>query len=410
MSNSKPIKLGIVGLSARGGWAASAHVPALSHPSLQSTFTLSALQASSASSASAAKEKYASSWPSSDGLEVNTYHGVDASELCNDPNVDVVAVTIKAPDHKAVVDKAIAAGKHIFIEYPPGRTLAESEQMRADVMKNGNIQAMVGLQGVHSAALRKVKKILDSGKIGKVISTTVVANIAREFRFYGPEAVDQNIYAQDRANGATMLSIVIAHQLSSLIHLLGPFTSISAIASKQYPTTKIYSSKEPKKLVRTIASNSPDHFVFAGALKSGAQASITWRSGYKSVPGRKNLLWIIDGEEGCVKFEVDDGPSQTGATPFGATPFINLADPTITVNGQPLDEYLTTEGIEWEEDAALVVEKHEKGTFVEFVRREWVEFGKSLRGGQGEFATLDDAIEVQKVVDAVERSAQLGGL
>ncbi|KAF6750559.1 oxidoreductase [Ephemerocybe angulata] len=402
MSSETPIKLGFVGLSARG-WAASAHVPSLAHASLRSTFTLSAIQTSSPASAAAAKETYAKSWPPLDGAEVKTYHGNDATDIANDLDVDVVAVSVKAPDHKAIIDKAIAAGKHIFVEYPPGKTLAESEQMRADVMKNGKIQVLVGLQSVHSAALRKVKKIIDSGRIGKVISTTVIGNVPRETRIWAPEAADNQIYALDKANGVTVLSIVGGHQLGSLIHVLGPFASVSAISSQHYPNIDIFSSEDPTKVIRSVKSNTPDHYSFAGALKSGAHVSVTWKTGYKTTPGRQQLLWLIDGEEGSVKFEAEEG--------VHGKSLMNISDPTsVTVNGQPVDEYIKAEGIEWVEDPAFVVEEHEKGTFFEFTRREWLEFSKSLRGGKGEFATLDDAIEVQKVVDAVERSAELGGL
>jgi len=51
----RPIRVGIVGLSANGGWAAEAHVPALA--ALEG-FQLRALSANSAESAHAAGEKY----------------------------------------------------------------------------------------------------------------------------------------------------------------------------------------------------------------------------------------------------------------------------------------------------------------------------------------------------------------
>ncbi|KAF5318356.1 hypothetical protein D9611_014233 [Ephemerocybe angulata] len=243
-----------------------------------------------------------------------------------------------------------------------------------------------------------VKKVIDYGKIGKIRSSTFVGNLPREPRYYQPEANDANLYSLDKTNGATLLTIPTAHKLSAFIYLLGPFATVSATGSRQYPTIDIYSAQDPTKFLRTIKSNALDHFTFSGSLKSGAHASITWKSGYKSTPGRKNLLWIIDGEEGSVTFEADDGN------------IMGTLDQKVSVNGKPVDEYMKDEGIEWVDDPALVVEEHEKGTFFESIRREWVEFGKSLRGGHGEFVSLDDAIEVQRVVDAVERSVELGGL
>jgi predicted dehydrogenase len=54
-SISEPIGVGIVGLSAAGGWAATAHVPALA---ALDGYQLRALSASSVESAAAAAERY----------------------------------------------------------------------------------------------------------------------------------------------------------------------------------------------------------------------------------------------------------------------------------------------------------------------------------------------------------------
>jgi predicted dehydrogenase len=185
------------------------------------------------------------------------------------------------------------------------------------------------------------------------------------------------------------------------MYLLGPFTSVSATASTQYPETSVL-SKTTNEVIRTLPSEISDHYTFSGPLKSGAHATVVWRSTYPTTPGRTQLLWIIDGETGSIKFESADlGPLPTGLT--------NMFNPITTVNGQPLDEYLKTEAIQYS-DPQLELNDGEKGGFIEFVRRSWIEYGKSLRGGQGEFATLDDAIEVQRVVDAIERSAERGGV
>lgn len=151
--DQSPIRLGIVGLSTRG-WGAMAHSPALFHTSLRSTYSLTALQTSSESTAAAAKELYASKMAEAASLQA--HYGEDPTALVNDPNVDVVGIIVKAPDHKAIFDAAVAAGKHIFVEYPPGRTLEESLEMRRAVSKHGHIQVAVGLQAIQSSAIRKV--------------------------------------------------------------------------------------------------------------------------------------------------------------------------------------------------------------------------------------------------------------
>ncbi|KAJ2925245.1 hypothetical protein H1R20_g11843, partial [Candolleomyces eurysporus] len=395
MASNKPINVGIIGLSTKG-WGAVAHSPALAHPSLRSTWNITALQTSSAESAAAAKEIHDKTWSG-----IRAYHGEDATALSQDSDVDVVTISVKAPLHKAAFDKAVAAGKDIFVEYPPGRSLEESLEMRRQVQEKGNIRVVVGLQGRQNATMRKVKQIIDAGKIGKIRSTTVVASVPREARFWQPQITEDVLYLLDKANGATMLNICGGHHLDTLMYLLGPFVSVSATASTQYPETSVL-SKTTNEVIRTLPSNVPDHYTFSGPLKSGAHATVVWRSTYPTTPGRTQLLWIIDGETGSIKFESPDlGPLPTG--------LVNMFNPIATVNGQPLDEYLKAEGIEYS-DPQLELNDGEKGGFIEFVRRSWIEYGKSLQGGQGEFATLDDAIEVQRVVDAIERSAERGGV
>ena len=64
----------------------------------------------------------------------------------------------------------------------------------------------------------------------------------------------------------------------------------------------------------------------------------------------------------------------------------------------------------FDETATGTPEDGEKGIFLEFIRRSWLEYAKDLQGEQGaEYARLEDAVEVQRVLDAVERSAAQGG-
>ena len=100
----KPIRVGIVGLSSTG-WAASAHAPALA--ALPDEFKLTALSTSRESSAKDAGEKH--------GVTAYT----DAALLANDPNVSLVAISVKVPDHKQAVWAAIEAGKDIFVVRHP---------------------------------------------------------------------------------------------------------------------------------------------------------------------------------------------------------------------------------------------------------------------------------------------------
>ena len=46
--------------------------------------------------------------------------------LIADPEIDVVTVATRVPDHRALVLAALAAGKHVYSEWPLGRSSAEA--------------------------------------------------------------------------------------------------------------------------------------------------------------------------------------------------------------------------------------------------------------------------------------------
>src|SRR5260370_20334750 len=83
------VGVGIVGVSPVRGWAATAHIPALR---ALPRYEIRALSAHSAESARAAGEVFGVSAVFS-----------DHEQLVTRPDIDVVAVTVKVPHHRALV-------------------------------------------------------------------------------------------------------------------------------------------------------------------------------------------------------------------------------------------------------------------------------------------------------------------
>lgn len=110
MSDSRPVNVGFIGLSATG-WAADTLASALLDPRLKYDFKLVAVSTSSPSSAAASAKKYSADA----GHEVKAYSGSSAN-ISSDPGVDLVAVSIKAPLHRGVALPALERGKKLFIE------------------------------------------------------------------------------------------------------------------------------------------------------------------------------------------------------------------------------------------------------------------------------------------------------
>jgi predicted dehydrogenase len=363
---SSPIKVGFVGLSSTG-WASIALAPALLQPGLSSSFTLTAVSTSSAASASASAKKYSDQV----GHPVKPYHG-DTSQIANDPDVDLVAVAIKAPLHKAALLPAIEAGKDVFVEWPAGVGLRESIEIAEAAEKKG-IKTMVGLQGRHSPVVKKAKEIIDSGKIGKILSSSIIALAPRELFVWGPQIKDSSSYTADSTRGATMLDIAIGHQMDVFTHVLGDFASVSATTAIQYQTATLFDA-EYKPTGKTVPISAPNQVAFTGLLKSGAVSSNIWRGGLPSTQGRKHFLWEIDGEEGSIRLEGDQV----------ASAFVNVRDPVLYLNGE-------------------LVEVENTSGPADNLAAAWAAFAKG-----GDYATMEDAVRNHRLLDAITRSAEEG--
>src|SRR3989442_3519660 len=118
MEESMPestLGVGIIGVSPVRGWAATAHIPALR---ALPNYEIRAISGHSAESARAAGELFGVSAVFS-----------DPKQLVSQPDIDLVAVTVKVPHHREVVSAAPAARKAVYCEWPPGRDLDDPRSM-----------------------------------------------------------------------------------------------------------------------------------------------------------------------------------------------------------------------------------------------------------------------------------------
>src|SRR6266581_3130493 len=115
--------VGIIGVSPVRGWAATAHIPALR---ALPNYEIRALSARSAESARAAGEVF--------GVSAVF---ADHQQLVTQPGIDVVAVTVTVPHHRALVSAALAAGKAVYCEWPLGRDLDDAQAMATSPPSRG---------------------------------------------------------------------------------------------------------------------------------------------------------------------------------------------------------------------------------------------------------------------------------
>src|SRR5438105_1079168 len=240
--------VGIIGVSPDRGWAATAHIPALR---ALPNYEIRALSAHSAESARAAGEAFG----------VGAVFS-DHEQLVRQPDIDVVAVTVKAPQHRELVVAALAAGKAVYCEWPLGRDLDEARAMAALAADQG-VRTVVGLQGRQAPAIEFVQELLGDGYVGEVLSTTLVG-----LSVPGDVVGQPNAYMPDGKNGANALTIAVGHSLDTINHVLGEFADLSAVSDLRRPLITIEETGE--QIVKTAA----DQIAVIGTLTSGATASL----------------------------------------------------------------------------------------------------------------------------------------
>src|SRR5438093_803428 len=233
--------VGIIGVGPARGWAATAHIPALR---ALPNYEIRALSSQSAESARAAGKVFGVSAVFS-----------DHKQLVTQPDIDVVAVTVKVPHHRELVSAALAAGKAVYCEWPLGGDLDDARAMAALAAKQG-VRTVVGLQARQAPAIEFVQELLRDEYVGEVLSTTMIG-----LSVPGGVVGRANAYMLDKTNGANVLTIAVGHSLDILNYVLGEFTSLSAVSNLRRPLITI---EEPGQHIENGTHTVPD---FADAVR-----------------------------------------------------------------------------------------------------------------------------------------------
>ena len=251
--------VGIIGVSPVRGWAAAAHIPALR---ALPNYEIRALSAHSSELARAAGEAFG----------VSAVYS-DHEQLVIRPDIDLVVVTVKVPQHRELVSAALAAGKAVYCEWPLGRDVAEAEAMVA-LAAEKRVRTVVGLQARQAPAIEFVQQLLRDGYVGEVLSTTMVG-----LSIPGNVIGRPNAYMLDRTSRANLLTIPVGHSLDVLTFVLGEFADLSALSDLRRPLITIEETSE--QIVKTSA----DQIAVIGTLVSGATPASTSVRQWQAVPG-----------------------------------------------------------------------------------------------------------------------------
>jgi predicted dehydrogenase len=356
--------VGIIGVSPVRGWAAIAHIPALR---ALPNYEIRALSAHTAESARAVGEVFGVSAVFS-----------DPKQLVTQPEIDLVAVTVKAPHHREFVSAALAAGKAVYCEWPLGRDLDDARAMAVLAAERG-VPTVVGLQARQAPAIAFVQELLRDGYVGEVLSTTMVG-----LSVPGDVVVRPNAYMLDKANGANVLTVAVGHSLDILSYVLGEFADLSAVSALRRPHITIEETGE--QIVKTAA----DQIAVIGTLASGVTVSVHIR---EAVAGGTGFLWEINGTDGTLRITADG--AIPGIYPLTVAGAHGRNEPTELAVPVVLRQ-------KWPALTSL------EGAPAYNVGRAYAAFAADLDNGTHTVPDFADAVRRHEVIAAIERSAASG--
>ena len=267
-----PIRVGIVGANAERGWARDAHLAALRALPM---FAVTAVSARTEEIANKATAHFDAARGFGNSLE-----------LVHDPGVDVVAVTVKVPEHRAIVLAALAAGKHVYCEWPLGRDFAEAREM-ANAVPPG-IHAMIGLQGLFAPAILAAARLVKDGGIGAPRVLRVFGSAAA----WGDDTPAFGAYLQDKRTGATLETIGGGHTLAPVEALVGRYVEVDARNTTFLKQVLIIGTNEIVE--RTCA----DHMLVTGLHDSGCVSTFEVVGGK---PEQRTALFELEGSKGWLR-------------------------------------------------------------------------------------------------------------
>ena len=126
----------------------------------------------------------------------------DPMELIRSTDADAVAIVTPVFAHYEMAKEALLAGKHIFVEKPFTSTSAQAREL-IDLAAKKGLKIMVDHTFLFTGAVRKIKKVIDSGELGKLL-------------FYDSVRVNLGLFQHD----VNVIWDLAPHDLSIMAHLI----------------------------------------------------------------------------------------------------------------------------------------------------------------------------------------------
>jgi predicted dehydrogenase len=359
------IRLGLIGASVTGTWSARSHLPALQ---ASSDVELTAVCTTKADSAEAARRAWGAR------LAFDDYRKMVAS-----PEIDAVAVVVRVPSHYPPTKAALEAGKHVYCEWPLGRTTAEAVELAA-LAKEKRLVTVVGLQARTNPALMHMKELVEAGFVGEIMAVHV--SLMREGVLSRPS---HRTWQRDAELGANTLTIANGHTVDAMRFVTGDFRRLSAVvATKAKQWLDIGTNT-------WLDVTSPDNVLISGRLANSAVASV--HIGAIPFAGSGYRMEIY-GRDATLAVTGRDSPQLSEVSLHGAKGGDTLVP-------MPVPQHFTVAAAGTPPGEALNVGQMYT-LFAQAIRE------GAIRSGENRQPSFETAVDLHRLVDAIKEASDQG--
>ncbi|PZO61467.1 MAG: dehydrogenase [Leifsonia xyli] len=315
-----------------------------------------------------------------------------------DPDIDVVDIVSPGSSHVEIAIAALEAGKHVLCEKPLANTVEQAEAMTAAAAaaRSYGVRAMVGFSYRRVPAIAFARQLVQDGRIGTV--RQVRALYLQDWLADEDGPMTWRLDKEQAGSGA--LGDIGAHAIDLVEHVTGASLATVSGTLETFVTERPLMA-EGVGLSGTASSERgqvtvDDAAFFTARLGGGAaDGAIGTFEATRYATGRKNGLTLeISGSEGAIQFDLESMNElrlYESSAPAGEQGFRRIL---VT---EPEHPYMAA----WWPTGHLIGYEH---TFSHQVK----DFVEAIVSGTDPSPSFEDGLHVQRVLDAVERSAADG--
>ncbi|MGY1704906.1 Gfo/Idh/MocA family protein [Geodermatophilus sp. SYSU D00697] len=307
------------------------------------------------------------------------------------PDVDLVDVCTPGDTHAEIAIAALEAGKHVLCEKPLANTVAEAEAMAEAAARAAarGVRSMVGFTYRRVPAIGLARQLVAEGRLGEI--RHVRAQYLQDW-IADPAAPMSWRLEKDKA-GSGALGDIGAHIVDLTQYITGErVTGVSALLEtfvKQRPLPVASGSLTGVGGEELGEVTVDDAAAFLGRFTGGALATF---EATRFALGRKNAIRIeVNGSAGSLAFDFED---------MNVLEFFDGSEPAATAGfrriivTEPEHPYVSAW---WPAGHGLGYEHGFTHQVVDLVT--------AIAKGEDPTPSFADGLQVQRVLDAVERSA-----